>query len=201
MTVRIAIYARTSSDCPLSADEQIERLRSIAVQRGWTVASVFTDRPTSVRKGQDRRPGEVALIDLIRRDAIDRVLIWSIDRIGRSLIELVAFMEACRAGGISLWLDEQALDTAGSNGLPLFDVTEMMAFHLHQTRRDRILRGQAAARSLSIRFGRPPIAKAKVERARIALAAGKGVRQAARLAGISAASVSRLKKTVTALNN
>ena len=176
-------------------------LQAIACQRGWAVVHILTDRPTTVRKGQDRRPGEMALIDLIRRGAIDRVLIWSIDRIGKTLIDLVSFIEACRAGGISLWLDEQAIDTAGSNGLPLFDVTEMMAFHLHQTRRDRILRGQAAARSLSIRFGRPPITKAKVERARIALVAGKGVRQAARLAGISAASVSRLKKTVPALNN
>ena len=201
MTVRTAIYARSSPDCPLSAGEQIVCLQAIACQRGWAVVHILTDRPTTVRKGQDRRPGEMALIDLIRRGAIDRVLIWSIDRIGKTLIDLVSFIEACRAGGISLWLDEQAIDTAGSNGLPLFDVTEMMAFHLHQTRRDRILRGQAAARSLSIRFGRPPITKAKVERARIALVAGKGVRQAARLAGISAASVSRLKKTVPALNN
>ena len=180
----------------MSADEQIEHLTTIAEERGWAVAQVFTDRPATVKK--DRRPGEAALIDLIRRGATERVLICSVDRIGKSLVELVTFMEACRTAGVSLWLDEQGLDTAGSNGLPLFDVTEMMAFHLHQTRRDRILRGQAAARSLSIRFGRPPIAKAKVEKARTALAAGKGVRQTARLAGISAASVSRLKNAMGA---
>jgi hypothetical protein len=74
-------------------------------------------------------------------------------------------------------------------------VTAMMAFHLRQSRRDRILRGQAAVRGI-VRFGRPPIAKAKVEKARIALAAGKGVRAAARLAGISAASASRLKSAL-----
>ena len=70
--------------------------------------------------------------------------------------------------------------------------------HLRQSRRDRILRGQAAARALSIRFGRPPIAKAKVEKAKRFLAAGKGVRQVARMAGISPASVSRIK---TSMNN
>jgi DNA invertase Pin-like site-specific DNA recombinase len=128
------------------------------------------------------------------------VLIFGIDRVGRSLTDLVYFMEVCRTAGVSLWLDEQRLDTAGSNGPPLFNVTEMLAFHLHQTRRGRILRGQAAARALSIRFGRPPIAKAKVEKARIALATGKGVRQAARLAGISAASVSRLKNALVAVS-
>jgi DNA invertase Pin-like site-specific DNA recombinase len=190
-----AIYARTSPDCTMSADEQIKRLQAIAYQRGWTVAHIFTDRPTSVRKGQDRRSGEVALIDLIRRGAIDRVLICSVDRIGKSLVELVTFMEACRMASVSLWLDQQGLDTAGSNGLPLFDVMEMMAFHVHQTRRDRILRGQAAVRGL-VRFGRPPIPTTKMMRAKQELAAGKGVRQVARLAGISPASVSRLKNSM-----
>jgi hypothetical protein len=93
-------------------------------------------------------------------------------------------MEVCRTAGVSLWLDGQQLDTAASNGLPLFNVTEMMAFHLRQTRRDRILRGQAAVRGI-VRFGRPPIAKAKLMRDKQELAAGKGVRQVARLAGIS----------------
>ena len=74
MTLRAAIYARTSPDCPVSADEQIERLHAIARERGWTVVRVFTDRPTSVRKGVDKRPGEMALIDAIRSGTIDRVL-------------------------------------------------------------------------------------------------------------------------------
>jgi DNA invertase Pin-like site-specific DNA recombinase len=178
----------------MSADVQIEHLTTVANERGWTIASVFTDRPATVKK--DRRPSELALLDVIRSGGVDKVLIFGIDRVGRTLADLITFMEVCRAAGVSLWLDEQRLDTAGSNGLPLFDVAEMLAFHLRQTRRDRILRGQAAARSLSITLGRPPIAKAKVEKARIAVAAGKGVRQVARIAGISPASVSRLKNSM-----
>lgn len=146
MTICTAIYARTSSDCSLSADEQIECLQAIACRRRWTVVHIFTDRPTSVRKGQDRRPGEVALIDLIRRSAIERLLIWSIDRIGKTLTDLVTFIETCRLAGVAVHLDQQNIDAEGSGGL--FDLTEMMALHLRQTRRDRILRGQAAARSL-----------------------------------------------------
>jgi DNA invertase Pin-like site-specific DNA recombinase len=177
----------------MSADEQIEHLTTVANERRWTVVQVFTDRPATVKK--DRRPSESALIEAIRSGAVDKVMISGIDRVGRSLADLVAFMEMCRTTGVSLWLDEQGVDTAGSNGVPVFSVTEMMAFHLRQTRRDRILRGQAAVRGI-VRFGRPPIGKAKVEKARIALSAGKGVRQAARVAGISAASVSRLKNAM-----
>ena len=82
---RVAIYARSSPDCPLSADEQIEHLTTVAIERGWTVAHVFADRPTAVKKDQDRRSGELSLIEAIRSAAIDRVLVWSIDRIGKSL--------------------------------------------------------------------------------------------------------------------
>jgi DNA invertase Pin-like site-specific DNA recombinase len=196
MTTRTAIYARTSPDCPLSEDEQIERLRTIAAERDWTVVHVFTDRPTTVRKGQDRRPGELALIEAIRSRSIKRILIWSIDRIGKSLVELVGFMETCRLHDVSLWVEEQKLDTATSNGLSLFDLSTMMASHLRQSCRDRILRGQAAARSLSIRFGRPPIPLAKVEKAKQGLAAGKGARQVARLTGLSPASCSRIKSAL-----
>jgi DNA invertase Pin-like site-specific DNA recombinase len=193
MTIHAAIYARTSPDCPISADEQTEHLHAIAGERGWMVTQTFIDRPAAVKK--DRRPGELALIEAIRSGGVEKILIYGIDRVGRTLTDLVTFMEVCRMAGVSLWLDEQQLDTAESNSLPLFNVTEMMAFHLRQTRRDRILRGQAAVRGI-VRFGRPPIAKAKLMRVQQELAAGKGVRQVARLAGISAASVSRLKSAM-----
>jgi DNA invertase Pin-like site-specific DNA recombinase len=191
--MRVAIYARTSPDCLLSAEDQVERLKTVAAERGWTVMAAFIDRPTSAR-GPDRRTGEAALIDAIRKSTIDRVLIWSVCRIGKSLPDLVSFMEMCRTAGVSVLMLEQAIDTETSNGMSMLDLTAMMALHLRQGRRDRILRGQAAARSLSIRFGRPPIPTAKVEKAKALLTTGKGVREVARLAGgISPSSVSRIK--------
>ena len=135
----------------------------------------------------------MALLDAIRNGTVGRVLIWSIDRIGKSLVDLVAFMETCRTAGAALWIEEQGIDTETSNGMSMLDFAAMMALHLRQSRRDRILRGQAAARSLSIRFGRPPIPTAKIEKAKQFLAMGKGVREVARLAGgISPSSVSRI---------
>jgi DNA invertase Pin-like site-specific DNA recombinase len=186
MTIRAAIYARCSPDCSLSIEGQVARLSSIAAEHGWKVESVFTDRPVSAKKGLDRRPGEVALAEVIRSGTIDRVLVSSICRVGKSLADLIAFLEECRSAGVAVYLHEQNIDTAA-----------LMAYHLHQTRRDRILRGQAAARALSIRFGRPPISQARQERARQELAAGRGVREAARIAGISAGSVSRLKNSMS----
>ena len=195
---RVAIYARSSPDCPFTADEQIKRLTTVSIERGWTVAHVFPDRPTAVKKGQDRRSGELSLIEAIRSAAIDRVLVWSIDRIGKSLADLVTFMETCRSACVAVNLYDDGFDSETSNGLSLFDVSALLAHHLRQSRRDRILRGQAAARALSIRFGRPPISATKAQRAKRELAAGKGVRQVARITGNSPASASRIKTSMSA---
>ena len=196
---RVAIYARSSPDCPLTADEQIKHLRTVAIERGWTVAHVFADRPTAVKKGQDRRSGELALIEAIRSGAIDRVLVWSIDRIGKSLVDLVRFMEHMPRSRVC----SQSGSTRDLIARPRMDYRcsmspRILAHHLRQSRRDRILRGQAAARALSIRFGRPPISATKAQRAKRELAAGKGVRQVAKIAGISPASVSRIKTSMSA---
>ena len=195
---RVAIYARSSPDCPLTADEQIKHLTTVAIERGWTVAHVFADRPTAVKKDQDRRSSEQALVAAIRSGAIDRILVWSIDRIGKSLADLVTFMETCRSACVAVNLHDEGFDSETSNGLSLFDVAALLAHHLRQSRRDRILRGQAAARALSIRFGRPPISAIKAQRAKRELAAGKGVRQVAKITGISPASASRIKTSMSA---
>jgi len=194
MTRTAVIYARTSPECPLSADEQITHLKNLAGHRGSTVGRVFADRVVIIRKGREKRPAEAALLDAIRAGEIQRVLIWSIDRVGRSLTDLVAFLEACRSAGVSLWLDHERIDTAASNGLSLFDVGGMMAHHQRQSRRGQILRGQAVARgNPNVRFGRPPLPEGKIEKARMLLSTGKSLRQTARLAGISPTSVGRLK--------
>jgi DNA invertase Pin-like site-specific DNA recombinase len=198
MSIAAVIYTRSSPDCPLSAEAQTDLLGAVAADRGWRVTDIFSDCPTSTRKGRDKRSGEAALLAAIRAGAVERVLVCGIDRVGRSLDELVGFLETCRLAGVALWCEREQLDTARSNGLSLFDLAAMMAFHRHQSRRDRILRGQAVARAASVRFGRPPIPAAKVEKAKAFLMSGNGVRQAARLAGISPASVTRLKASVEA---
>ena len=62
-----------------------------------------------MKKDQDRRSGELSLIEAIRSAAIDRVLVWSIDRIGKSLADLVAFMEQCRAACVAVDLYEERI--------------------------------------------------------------------------------------------
>jgi len=119
-----------------------------------------------VKKGHDRRSGELALLHAIQCGAIEKVLMWSLCRIGKSLTELVRFLETCRSAGVAVYFDQEQIDSAETNGLSLFDMSKLLALHIRQGRRDQILRGQAAARALSIRFGRPPLGESKVEKRR-----------------------------------
>ena len=193
-----AIYARSSPDCCMSAEDQIETLKAVAAAQGWVIAKTFTDRPSPIRSGREPRPGQAALLSTIRSGSVGKVLVFSMDRLGRSLVELVGALESCRSAGTSVYVHDRQIDTSTNNGMSLLDPASMMAHHLRQARRDRILRGQAAARSANVRFGRPPISVVKIEKAKMGLASGEGVRAVARLAGISPASVSRLKGALSA---
>jgi DNA invertase Pin-like site-specific DNA recombinase len=195
MKINVAIYARESADCSYSVGEQVELLQTVANDHGWSLGKVYSDGPTTPRRAKSRRPGEMALLDAIRAGTVQKVLLLGIDRVGRSLADLVVMLEACRTAGVDLYMEDQKLDTATSNGLTLFELGAMLALHVHQTRRGRVLCGHAAARAASVRFGRPPIPLSKIQKAKQGLAEGKGVRGAARFAGISAASVSRIKAT------
>jgi DNA invertase Pin-like site-specific DNA recombinase len=200
MTIRAIIYARSSVDCPASAEEQADCLRAVATSHRWTVAKMFSDHPMPMKRGREQRPGETALLTAIRTGGVNKVLMFSIDRLGRSLPELVGLLETCREAGVEVYIHDQRFDTATSNGLSLFEFGQMLALHLRQGRRDKILRGQAAARIANVRFGRPPIARGTMERAKAFLGTGRGVRETARLSGISAASVSKLKNVAFVAN-
>jgi DNA invertase Pin-like site-specific DNA recombinase len=199
MTISAIIYARSSFDCSASVQEQAECLQAVAIGQRWTVAKMFSDHPMPMKRGREHRPGETALLAAIRAGGVNKVLIFSIDRLGRSLPELVGLLETCRESGVEFYIHDRRIDTATSNGLSLFDFSEMLALHLRQGRRDKILRGQAAARIANVRFGRPPIARGTMERAKAFLGTGRGVRETARLSGISAASVSKLKNVAAAV--
>jgi DNA invertase Pin-like site-specific DNA recombinase len=126
MSINVAIYIRSSADCPFSTEEQSVRLRAVAEQNGWTAAKVFIDRPTTTKNGRERRPGQVALIQAVRSNFVGKVLLYSIDRLGRSPIDLIESLEVCRTHGVGLYVHEQNLDTttnyaAGTNGaIPAF---------------------------------------------------------------------------------
>ena len=122
---RAAIYVRVSTD-QQAVDNQIRELRQIAEQRGWTVVHVYSDAGISGAKGRDSPGLDSMLVDASRRK-FDVVMAWAIDRLGRSLIDLLITIQHLDATGVDLYLDQQNLDTTTPMGTLLFQVTGAFA--------------------------------------------------------------------------
>src|SRR5262245_39544074 len=88
---RVAIYARVSTDQQTTANQELE-IRKVAKRAGWHVVKIFRDAGISGAKGRGERPQFDALCEAAARREIDLVAAWSVDRLGRSLQDLVKFL-------------------------------------------------------------------------------------------------------------
>src|ERR1039457_1444885 len=107
---RVALYTRVSTDQQTTANQERE-LREVADRSGWQIVAVFSDAGISGAKGRDQRPGLDHLMKGIARKEFDLVAAWSVDRLGRSLQNLVGFLAELHSKGVDLYLHQQGIDT------------------------------------------------------------------------------------------
>lgn len=170
-------------------------LQEVAERSGWTVVHTFADEGISGAAGRDRRPGYDALLRAIARREVDMAAAWSVDRLGRSLPDLVAFLSEVRAAGCDLYLHQQAIDTSPPAGRMMFQLLGVFAEFELAIITSRILAGQARARAKGVRMGRPPLAPIRLEMVRKGLQEGRSIRAVAQAAGVSASTIVRIKQT------
>jgi DNA invertase Pin-like site-specific DNA recombinase len=98
MSKRIAISARTSTADDQTTENQIRELHAVAERHGWAIAAVFDDRGVSGGTAREDRPAMRALLRAVARREVDMVAAWAVDRLGRSLIDLLGFLRgsACK---------------------------------------------------------------------------------------------------------
>ncbi|MGO4526671.1 recombinase family protein [Microvirga sp. 2MCAF35] len=199
MTKRVAIYGRVSTDKRTqTVENQLMALNEVAVRLGWTVVAVYTDEGISGAKGRDQRPGYDALLKGVARREFDMIAAWSVDRLGRSLQDLVAFLADVQARGVDLYLHQQALDTSTPSGRMLFGLLSVFSDYERAMIRSRVIAGLERVRAQGTkRLGRPPMSDAKVEQIKQALMAGQGIRATARETSASTTSVMRIARSLT----
>ena len=208
---RAALYVRVSTDHQ-SVENQIQELGQIAERRGWTVVATYRDAGISGAKGRDKRPG----LDAMRKDAgrrkFDIVMAWAIDRLGRSLIDLLRTIQDLEAVGVDLYLDQQHLDTTTPTGKLLFQVTGAFSEFERAMIRQRVRAGLNAVRAkierdgqfksktgkVRKRLGRPGAEPHQIEHARRELAKGLGIGKTAKLTGLGVGTVHKLKREMVA---
>src|SRR6266480_5648541 len=125
-TKRAALYVRVSTDAQ-TLGNQIRELRQVAERRGWDVVEVYRDAGISGAKGRAGRPGLDRMLKEASRRKFDIVMAWAIDRLGRSLIDLLGTIQHLEACGVDLYLDQQAIDTTTPMGKLVFQVTGAFA--------------------------------------------------------------------------
>jgi len=192
---RIGIYIRVSTDNQ-TTENQRRVLLDVAERSGWQIVQVFEDAGISGAKGRDRRPGFDALLKAISRREIDMVVTWSVDRLGRSLPDLVAFLSDIQAKGCDLYLHQQALDTSTPTGRMMFQMLSVFAEFERAMISNRVRAGQQRSKAAGVRFGRPPIPPISLDKVRTRLEQGQSVRVIAKATGISTASVMRVKRSM-----
>ena len=126
MSKRVALYLRVST-AEQTVENQQRELEAVAERHGWNVVAIFTDAGISGNKGRDKRPGYDRLCHGIARREFDQVSAWSVDRLGRSLQELVAFLGELRAKGVDLYLHQQGIDTGTPAGKAMFQMMGVFA--------------------------------------------------------------------------
>jgi DNA invertase Pin-like site-specific DNA recombinase len=193
---RVGVYCRVST-----GDQTVKNQRQALIEaiehRGWVIAEIFEDHGISGSKGRDKRPGFDRLLKAVTRRKIDIVASWSVDRLGRSLQDLVGFLAELNASGCDLYLEKQAVDTTTPAGRALFQMLGVFAEFERSIIQERIHAGIARARVKGTKSGRPigrPLVGGKVEdEIRATLAAGNGVIKTARLVGCGVSTVQRVK--------
>jgi DNA invertase Pin-like site-specific DNA recombinase len=197
MHKRAAIYVRVSTD-KQTVENQLRELRQIAEGRGWEVVKEYDDAGISGSKGRNDRPGLDEMLKDAQRRRFDVVMAWAIDRLGRSLIDLLSTIQQLETCGVDLYLDQQAIDTTTPTGRLMFQITGAFAEFERSMIRQRIRAGLRRAVEAGKQLGRPKIDPALEKRIQSQLRAGKGMLAIARDLGAGTGTVQRIAREMKA---
>ena len=188
---RAAIYVRVSTDHQ-TVENQTRELRQVAERRGWEVVEVYSDAGISGAKDRKQRPGLDRMLNDAGRRKFDIVMAWAIDRVGRSLIDLLGTIQHLEACGVDLYLDQQNIDTSTPMGKLVFQVTGAFAEFERSMIRQRVHAGLRRAVAKGTRLGRPPVKPELEKRIRESLAGGLSIRKTAAKFGVNKSTVQRI---------
>jgi DNA invertase Pin-like site-specific DNA recombinase len=153
-TERIAIYGRVSTIVGQNVEMQLSELREYAARRGWQVVGEYVDHASGAKES---RPALNRLMTDARRRKFDVVLVWKIDRFGRSLKHLVNALAELDAVGVAFVSLRDNLDLGTPSGRLMFQIIAAMAEFERALIQERVRAGLRHARAKGKRLGRPRI--------------------------------------------
>jgi len=154
MAKRVALYLRVPTSEQTTDNQRLE-LERVAERRGWEIAGVYEDAGINGANGRNKRPALDRLLEDANRRRFDVVMAWSVDRLGRSLPDLVDLLGQLHALGIDLYLDKQGVDTTTPAGKAMFQMMGVFAEFERSIIQERIKAGLEKAKTQGTKTGRP----------------------------------------------
>lgn len=194
-SLRVALYVRVSTDGQTVINQE-QDLRAVAQAKAWNVVEVYSDAGVSGAKTRADRPA----LDLALKDAVrgryDVLATWGVDRLGRSLQDLVQTLSELQAASCDLYLHSQAIDTRTPAGRAMFQMLGVFAEFERSLIVERVRAGMRRAQRLGTRsgksIGRPQVGPEVEAKVRHLRARGIGIVRTARTAGVGVSTVQRI---------
>jgi len=188
---RVALYIRVSTS-KQDTENQRRELQAVADRSGWKIVKVYEDAGISGAKGRDQRPGLDAMMKAVNAKEFDMVATWSVDRLGRSLTDLLGILQGLHDKGVGLFLHQQGLDTSTTAGKAMFQMLGVFAEFERGIIRERVNAGLARAKANGTKLGRRRV-KPSVEARILELRAnGDGILKIGRKLGVGTSVVQRV---------
>lgn len=185
---RAALYARVSTHDQKTLPMQNRAMREYAARRGWTVAMQVKE----VATGATQREGREKLLEAARRREIDGVLVWRLDRWGRSVADLLATLQELEHLGVGFVSLTEALDLTTPSGRAMAGLLAVFAAFEREILQERVRAGLTHARQNGKRLGRPQTAALQSGPVRKLYRAGVSKAEIARRLQIGRTSVRRI---------
>jgi len=195
---KVALYARVSTD-KQSCENQLIELRATASRMGYEVVQEFVDNGISGAKGRKDRPALDTMMKMATQRRFDMVMVWSIDRLGRSLQHLIELLNELHSMNIDLFFQQQSIDTTTPTGKMMFSIMGALGAYERELIRARVKQGLEVAKSKGVKLGRPSnITESTKTAVKLLVEKGMGVREICRHLEIGACSFYKITRDTTA---
>lgn len=186
--LRVGLYARVSAAHQQTIPMQLRQMRDYVTHRGWRVVLTMQD----VKSGAKHRPQRELVMDAARRRELDAIVVWRLDRWGRSLSDLVLTLKDLAELGVAFVSLTEAFDLTTPTGRAMAGMVAVFAEFEREIRRERVTAGIEQARREGRHLGRPRSASLKSKQVRALFGEGVSKSEIARRLAISRTSVRRI---------
>jgi DNA invertase Pin-like site-specific DNA recombinase len=194
---RAAMYLRVSRDDQTTENQRLVLAR-VAEHRGWVITDIYEDAGISGAKGRDQRPAFDQMLKDAMRGRFSIMMVWSIDRLGRSVLHVANALAELDAAGVSLYSDQQGIDSTSPIGRAMLQMASVFGEQERQVIRSRVMAGLDRVRQQGNKLGRPKVGQKVEEAIRQHLSAGHGILKVANIVRAGSGTVQRVKREMIA---